>query len=69
MYMYSPTLLKETLTPLTIFQFMFVCLFVCLGGFDPLESFHSYRDVTVADEGLQMLTCARHSWPLSIAGS
>ena len=31
--------------------------------------FHSYRDVTIADEGLQMLTYARHSLPLSSDGS
>ena len=27
--------------------------------------FHSYRDVTIAGEGLQILTYARHSWTLS----
>ena len=27
--------------------------------------FHSYGDVTIAGEGLQILTYARHSWPLS----
>ena len=31
--------------------------------------FHSYGDVTIAGEGLQILTCARHSWPLSSEGS
>ena len=25
--------------------------------------------ITIAGEGLQILTCARHSWPLSIEGS
>ena len=48
---------------------MFVCLlFVCLcvwglsfhSGF-----FHSYWDVTIIDEGLQIVTYARYSWPLS----
>ena len=29
------------------------------------RSFHSYGVVTIANEGLQILTYARHSWPLS----
>ena len=33
------------------------------------EFFHSYGDVTIACEGLQMLTCAWDSWPLSREGS
>ena len=35
----------------------FVCLFVFV-----------FRNVTNAREGLQILTCARHSWPLSSKG-
>ena len=31
--------------------------------------FHSYGDVTIAGQGLQVLTSARHSWPLSREGS
>ena len=31
--------------------------------------FHSYTDVTIAGEGLQILTYGRHSWPLSSEGS
>ena len=31
--------------------------------------FHSFRDVTNAGKGLQILTFARHSWPLSSEGS
>ena len=31
--------------------------------------FHSYGDVYITCEGLQILTCARHSWPLSSEGS
>ena len=31
--------------------------------------FHSFRDVTIAGEGLQNFTYARHSWPLSSEGS
>ena len=27
--------------------------------------FHSYGDVSIAGEGLQILTYARHSWPMS----
>ena len=31
--------------------------------------FHSYGDVAITSEGLQILTYARHSWPLSSKGS
>ena len=31
--------------------------------------FHSYGDVTIAGEGLQILSYAQHSWPLSSEGS
>ena len=31
--------------------------------------FHSYGDVTITGEGLQVLTYARHSWPISSEGS
>ena len=44
-----------------------VCLFV-LEFIVPLENFYSYGDV-IAGEGLQTLTYARHSWPLSSEGS
>ena len=30
---------------------------------------HTYGDVTITGEGLQILTYARHSWPLSHEGS
>ena len=47
---------------------IFVCLFVW--SF-PSHSriFHSFENVTIAGEGLQILTYARHSWQLSIEGS
>ena len=53
-------------------EFCFVCfLFVCLYGVDrpTREFFHSYGDVTITDEGLQILTNARRSWPLSSEGA
>ena len=44
------------------------CLFVCrLSSHSRI--FHSYGDVTITGEGLQILTYARHSWPLSSEGS
>ena len=43
---------------------MFVLEFIVL-----LENFYSYGEVTIAGEGLQILTYARHSWPLSSEGS
>ena len=43
---------------------LFVCLFV--GGLSSHSRiFHSYGGVTIADEGMDILTYARHSWPLS----
>ena len=42
-------------------------LFLC-GFSSHLRFFHSYGDVTIAGEGLQIFT-ARHSWPLSSIGS
>ena len=55
--------LKKFLSIMTQF------LFVCLEFIVPLENFHSYGDATIAGEGLQILTYARHSWPLSTEGS
>ena len=45
-----------------------VCLFVW-GFSSHSRIFHSFEDVTIAGEGLQILTYARHSWPLSSEGS
>ena len=43
-------------------------LFVCLGFSSHLGIFHSCGDVIITSEGLQILTCARHLWPLSSEG-
>ena len=43
---------------------MVVCLFVW-GFSSHSRIFHSHGDVTIAGEGLQILTYARHSWSLS----
>ena len=45
------------------------CLFVYLEFYVPLETFHSFGDVTTAGEGLQIFIYARLSWPLSSEGS
>ena len=42
-----------------------LCLFVYLGFSVPLENFHSFGDVNITGEGLQILTYARRSWPMS----
>ena len=46
-------------------------MFVCLNfGFSSHSRiFHSYGDVTITGEGLQILTYAWHLWPLSSEGS
>ena len=46
---------------------LFVSLFVSRFSFH-LRIFHSYGDVTIAGERLQILIYARHSWPLSSKG-
>ena len=46
-----------------------VCLFVRAWFSSHSRIFHSYGDVTIADERLQISTYARHSWPLSSEGS
>ena len=45
-----------------------VCLF-CLGLSFHSIIFHSFGDLTIAGEGLLILTFARHVWPLSSEGS
>ena len=53
-----------------IFVFDIVCLSICLFGvYRPTTDFHSFEDVTIAGEGLQILTYDWHSWPLSSEGS
>ena len=42
---------------------------VVYGFSSHLKNVHSYGDVTFDDKGLQILTYARHSWPLSSKGS
>ena len=42
---------------------VFVCFFLSHS-----RIFHSYVDVTISGEGLQILTYAWHSWPLSSEG-
>ena len=47
--------------------YLFVCLFIWV--YRPTQEYHSHGHVTMTGEGLQILTYARHSWPLSIEGS
>ena len=35
-------------------------VFVCMKFFIPLKNFYSFGDVTIAGDGLQILTYARH---------
>ena len=51
---------------------LFPCLFDCLFVWSfssHSRIFHSFGDVTIAGEGLQILTFFRHLWPLSSEGS
>ena len=51
----------------------FVCSSFFLGGgvvcLSPSRIFLSFGDVTIAGEGLQILTYAQNLWPLSSVGS
>ena len=44
---------------------LFDCLFIFWCFFVPLKTFHSFGDITIIGERLQILTHARHSWPMS----
>ena len=54
-------------------EIVFVCLFVYLFVWSFFSSysriFQSFGDVTIDGKGLQILTYARHLWPLSSEGS
>ena len=51
-------------------KYIMIFLFVCLGFFVPIgRIFHSCGDVFTTGEGLQILTYARHLWPLRSEGS
>ena len=45
--------------------------YICIFGFFSPHSriFHSFGEVTVTADGLQILAYTRHSWPLSSEGS
>ena len=47
-------------------QRYFVCLFMV---YRTTREFFTHGNVTITGEGLQILTYARHSWPLSSEGS
>ena len=60
---------KKIIYTIHFYQGIFFCLFVwSLSSHSRI--FHSYGDIIIAGEGLQILTLyARHSWPLSSEGS
>ena len=45
------------------------CFFVNLGFSSHSRIFHTYGDVTITSEGLQIWTYAQYSWPLSSESS
>ena len=53
---------------ITLYYVCFVCFFVW-GFSSDMRIFHSYGDVTITGEGLQILTYTRHYWSLSSEGS
>ena len=62
-------LLKRT-TNLSEWEWPTVLFSLFVRGFSSHSRIcHSYGDLTIAGEGLQILTYARHSWPLSSEGS
>ena len=59
-------MLAKVLNTSCLSFFVFVCLF---GFLSHSRIFHSYKDVTMTGEGLQILTYARCLWSLSSEGS
>ena len=59
---------RSTTTPPRYHCLLFVCLFVS-GSSSHSRIFHSYGDVTITAEGLQIFTYARHSRPLGSKGT
>ena len=51
-----------------LYLHLHIFLVVCWSLSSHSRSFHSYGDVTITGERLQILTDARHSWPLSNEG-
>ena len=66
---------KHLTSPIKKKEPIYIRVYICFGFFfvQGLQSHsrisHSYGDITIAGEGLQILTCARHSWQLSCEGS
>ena len=65
----------STFTAILAAQFKFILknkhiyvFLLILGISSHSRDFHSHRDVTITGEGLRILTCARHLWPLSSEG-
>ena len=62
--------LKLVFQMLSVVVFFLEIVCVIVWGFSSRSRiFHSYGDVTITGERLQILTYARHSWPLSSEGS
>ena len=64
----SKKIFKVDIAYFTLSFYLFVCLFIWTLSSQP-RIFHSHGNVTIAGEGLQILTYDRHSWPLSLEGS
>ena len=52
----------------TGYEMYFVCLFIWAFS-SHSRIFHSYGDVTITGEGLQIVTFTRHKWSFSSEGS
>ena len=53
----------------SLIKIRLIFLFFCLEIFVPLGNVSLIRDVNIAGEGRQILTCARQLWPFSSEGS
>ena len=65
---YMTTPLHKNCCPLGNENGLFVCLFVRSFS-SQSRIFHSFGDVTITGEGLQILTYALRVWPLNSEGS
>ena len=69
MKFYPPPLPSFALLLSQLVIFVYTLLKLWLEFLSLLRIFHSFRDVSIAVERLQMLTYVQHLWPLSSGGS
>ena len=65
----SPNQMSDFLSPLADLATIYMICPEIPGFLSHSRIFHSYGDITITSEGLQIFTYDRHSWPMSSEGS